>query len=269
MNTKIQIKKEGTKATLTINNPPLNILSRDVLEELVKLLETIRYNPIIWSVVITGSGEHFSAGANIKDDIGGIVFDKNSYEKGWEFAEFGLLTMIKIYEFPKPVTALINGTCLGGGMELALACRRRVAASRAILALPETKLGLMPGWGGLEFIRNLESFSDENKKWEIIEAVKKGLYLTAEEALELGFVDEVLFSDKESKKLANRPYSVKATEYISHSLNKRGNVELLEDRLALDTEDFVRLCGADSAKEGVQAFLDKRFPSQKYGYRLD
>lgn len=264
---KIQQKIEGGEITLTINNPPLNILSIDTLRELGELLDAIKENQKIKAVVITGSGKHFSAGADIKE-IKEIVFGKNPYEKGWKFAGIGLAAMVKIYEFSKPVTAIINGTCLGGGMELALACRRRVAVSHAILGFPETTIGLIPGWGGLEFIRNLESFPE--KKLEITEVVSKGLYLTTEEALELGLVDEIINSGEEPKKPASRPYSVKAAKYISHSLNNRESPKLKQqNRLSLDVMDFAKLCSLDSAKEGVEAFLDKRLPSQKYGYRLD
>jgi len=238
-----------------------------VLEELEKLLEIMEHNPMIWSVVITGSGKCFSAGANIKE-IKEIVFGENPREEGWKFARLGLEVMGKIHNFPKPITAFINGDCFGGGMELALACRYRIAVSDAILGFPETKLGLMPGWGRLELIRNLESFPRNKEK--ITEIVSKGLYLTAKEALEIGLVDEIIDSGNEPKKLANRPYSTKAAEYISHSLMDRESPELeQQDRLALDTSDFTKLCEKNSAKEGVQAFLDKRFPSQKYGYRLD
>lgn len=271
MTEKIQLGIEGTAATLTINNPPLNILSVDVLEELGKLLEIIKYDPTIWSVVITGNGKNFSAGADIKE-IKKIVFGKNSRADGWVFARLGLEIMGKIYNFPKPIVAFINGDCHGGGLGLALACQKRIAASHAILGFPEVKLGLIPGWGGLEFIRNLKSFSDKNKKEKIIEIVSKGFYLTAQEALELGLVDEIeiIDSDEKPKKLVSRPYSTKAAKYISHSLINRRPTELgQKDRLAFDASDFAELCETDSAKEGVEAFLDKRFPSQKYGYRLD
>lgn len=266
MTGKIQQKIEGEKITLTINNPPLNILSTDALKELGELLDAIKENQEIKEIVITGSGKHFSAGADIKE-IGAIVFGKNSYEKGWRFAGLGLLTMTKIYEFPKPITAFINETCLGGGMELALACKQRVAVSHAILAFPETTLGLIPGWGGLEFIRNLKSFP--KKKSEIAEFVQKGLYLTAKEALELGLVDEVIDSGQESKKPGPRPYSRTAADRVEQSLSIVRRLFNLRSRLALDINDFSELCALPDAKEGVEAFLDKRPPSQKYGYHLD
>lgn len=264
---KISLEIEKGKATIAINNPLLNVLSLEVLKELDKLLDMIKENGDVKEIVITGSGKHFSAGADI-NEIRAIVFGKNSYEKGWEFAGLGLLTMVKIYEFPKPVTALINGTCLGGGMELSLACRRRVAVSHAILGFPETTIGLIPGWGGLEFIRNLKSFP--KKETEITEVVRKGLYLTAKEALRLGLVDEIINSGHEPKKLVSRPYSVKAAIKVSHSLTDRDrSLQTEHDKICFDASDFAELCETDSVKEGVEAFLDKRFPSQKYGYRLD
>lgn len=268
---KIQQKIEGERIILAINNLPMNILSMNVLRELSELLDKIKENQEIKEIVITGSGKHFSAGADIKE-IRNIVFGKNPHKDGWEFARLGLKTMGKIYNFPKPIIAFINGDCYGGGFELALACHYRIAISDVILSFPETKLGLMSGWGGLELIRRLGSFSDKNKKEKIIEIVSKGLYLTAKEALGLGLVDEIenIDSDEKPKKLVSRPYSVKAAEYISHSLNDRESPKLKQqNRLSLDVMDFAELCSLDSAKEGVQAFLDKRFPSPKYGYCLD
>lgn len=271
---KIQQKIEGGKITFTINNPPLNILSMDVLIELGELLDAIKDNRKIKTVVITGNGKHFSAGANI-NEIKKIVFGKNSRADGWVFARLGLEIMEKIYNFPKPIVAFINGDCYGGGLELALACQKRIVISHAILGFPEAKLGLIPGWGGLEFIReklrNLENFQNfPGKKKKIIEIVSKGLYLTAKEAVEFGLVDKIINSGEEPKKLASRPYSVKAAKYISHSLNNRESPKLKQqNRLSLDVMDFAKLCSLDSAKEGVEAFLDKRLPSQKYGYRLD
>lgn len=253
---KIQQKIEGERITLAINNPPMNILTMDVLRELSELLDKIKENQEIKEIIITGSGKHFSAGADI-NEIRAIVFGKNSYEKGWRFAVLGLLTMVKIYKFPKPVTALINGTCLGGGMELALACRRRVVVSHAILGFPETTLGLIPGWGGLEFIRDLKSFP--KKKSEIAEVVQKGLYLTAKEALEIGLVDEVVDSGQEPKKPVHRPYSTKAARCVLNSLSIE-KLLALQWRLTLDVGSFAKLCGTLDAKEGVEAFLDKRLP---------
>lgn len=253
---KIQQKIERGTVTLIINNPPLNILSTDVLRELSEVLDIIKDNHEIREVVITGNGKHFSAGADIKE-IGAIVFGKNPYGDGWQFARLGSLTMARIYAFPKPITAFINGTCLGGGMELALACDQRIAESDAILGLLETTLGLIPGWSGPEFIRNLDSFP--KKQAEIVETVSKGLYMTAEEALRLGLVDKVIDSGREPKKPAPRPYSPRAARCVSEGLGDRKLLEL-KWRLVLDIGDFAKLCKTPDAKEGVEAFLDKRLP---------
>lgn len=143
--TLVEYSQHGPVAVLAFGNPPVNGLSHALRAELAAALERAIADPGIEALVLGGRGGTFSAGADIR--------------------EFGTPQMLRgpalhhlieiVEESPKPVVAAIGGTCLGGGLELALACHRRVAAAQAPLGLPEIKLGLLPGAGGTQRLPRL------------------------------------------------------------------------------------------------------------------
>jgi 3-hydroxyacyl-CoA dehydrogenase len=127
-------------AVLLLDNPPVNGLGHALRSALVQGLDAAQADPGVRAVVITGAGSAFSGGADIKE-----------FNTPQAMAEPTLLTVIRNVEASdKPVIAAINGTCMGGGLELALACHYRIAAPTAAVALPEVKLGLIPGAGGTQ-----------------------------------------------------------------------------------------------------------------------
>jgi 3-hydroxyacyl-CoA dehydrogenase len=127
----------GTVAVLQLDNPPVNGLSHAVRLALASHLERALDDPLVRSLAITGTGKVFSGGADIRE-----------FNTPAMLAQPSLLQLIDAVESaPKPVVAAINGVCLGGGLELSLACHYRVATADASMALPEVKLGLIPGAG--------------------------------------------------------------------------------------------------------------------------
>jgi 3-hydroxyacyl-CoA dehydrogenase len=127
-------------AVVTLDNPPVNGLSHATRTGIVEGLDRALADPGIGAIVVTGAGKLFSAGADIRE-----------FNTPKALAEPTLHTVIRtLEESPKPVVAAIGGTCVGGGLELALACHFRVAAASASVALPEVKLGLLPGAGGTQ-----------------------------------------------------------------------------------------------------------------------
>ena len=141
----IMVEKRGKVAVLTINRPDkLNALSSKVHEEGVAALEELRKDDSVRVVVITGTGEKsFIAGADISEFDGKTpVTQRNTFYEKTLFNS--------IDNFPKPVIAMINGFCLGGGCELALACDIRVASENAKFSQPEINLGIIPGGGGTQ-----------------------------------------------------------------------------------------------------------------------
>jgi 3-hydroxyacyl-CoA dehydrogenase len=131
---------QGSVAVITLDNPPVNGLGFDIRRGVADALERAQGDAAIKAVLITGAGKAFSGGADIKE-----------FGSPKALAEPNLLSLIKLVEaFPKPVVSAINGTCMGGGLELSLGCHYRVAVKGAPIALPEVKIGLVPGAGGTQ-----------------------------------------------------------------------------------------------------------------------
>lgn len=134
------LHKQGTLAVICIDNPPVNGLGHASRCAIAAHLVELQADSAIRVILLTGSGKAFSGGADIK-------------EFGTEktFADPALPDLIaQIENSTKPVVAVINGVCMGGGLELALGCHYRVATAGAQIALPEVKLGILPGAGGTQ-----------------------------------------------------------------------------------------------------------------------
>ena len=130
----------GSIAVITLDNPPVNGLGYDTRRDFAAGVDRAAVDPAVSAIVVTGAGRAFSGGADIKE-----------FGSPKAIAEPNLLSLIKLLEdCPKPVVAAINGVCMGGGLELSLGCHYRVAASGVDVALPEVKIGLIPGAGGTQ-----------------------------------------------------------------------------------------------------------------------
>ncbi|MEY3272579.1 MAG: hypothetical protein RLZZ341_1480 [Pseudomonadota bacterium] len=130
----------GNVAVITLDNPPVNGLGYDTRTGVAAGVEQAVADPAVVALVVTGAGRAFSGGADIKE-----------FGSPKAIAEPNLLSLIRLLEdCPKPVVAAINGTCMGGGLELVLGCHWRVAAAGVDVALPEVKIGLIPGAGGTQ-----------------------------------------------------------------------------------------------------------------------
>ncbi|HQR30383.1 MAG TPA: 3-hydroxyacyl-CoA dehydrogenase NAD-binding domain-containing protein [Anaeromyxobacteraceae bacterium] len=130
----------GAVAVITLDNPPVNGLGHALRTALVEGLDRAAADPAVKAIVVTGAGKAFSGGADIKE-----------FDSPKALAEPNLHSLIRVVEeSPKPVVAAIHSVCMGGGLELSLACHHRVAAPGAQIGLPEVKLGLLPGAGGTQ-----------------------------------------------------------------------------------------------------------------------
>jgi 3-hydroxyacyl-CoA dehydrogenase len=162
---------DGTIAVVTLNNPPVNALGFALRDGLVRVLDDLRGNKALTAVVLAGSERAFSAGADISE------FGKPPREP------LLLQVIAAIEAFPIPVVAAIRGVAMGGGLELALACHYRVAWRDARLALPEIKLGLIPGAGGTQRLPRLIGFGPA------LEAMMSGDPIPVAKAETLGLID--------------------------------------------------------------------------------
>jgi methylglutaconyl-CoA hydratase len=180
--TPVLLERRGAIGILTIDRDSrLNALSRATLFALGRLGKELVEDPTIRAIVVTGAGSRaFCAGADLKERQGFTLEDVR-VQVGLYRSELCVLD-----RSPKPVIAAINGVALGGGLELALVCDMRVAASHAVLALPETSLGIIPGAGGTQRLARVIG------EGRAVEMITLGRRLSAAEALSWGLVNHVV-----------------------------------------------------------------------------
>ena len=240
-------------ARITLHHPPANVLNLSVLKELESVLNEVEEDEYVRVVIVTGTGRFFCAGADMHE-----LAHLTTVHSGSEFAVRGQSLLSRIERLEKPVVAAINGTCVGGGLELALACHIRVAAVGALLGLPEIKLGLIPGFGGTQRLPRVVGAS------KAAEMILTGESLSAEEALRIGLISRVvllheLMAETEAIASLITARGKSAVESALHAI--RGGLDIpLSEGLAREAELFGRLCITPDKKEAVQAFLEKRQP---------
>lgn len=172
----LEISKDGRILIITINNPPNNYLPSGFFTELDSCRE-LMLAPEVDAIILTGKGNVFSKGADIEE--------LSSYSLDFKTIAYGNEIYTSISSLTKPVIAAINGHCLGGGLELALACHIRLCSEKARLGLPEVSIGVIPGLGG---IQRLSRTVGEAKALEMI---LLGDMISASHALELNLVNRV------------------------------------------------------------------------------
>src|SRR6185503_13707924 len=209
------LERDGAIAVLTINRPKvLNALSTQTIDELRRVMLSVRHDDGIRAVILTGAGEKsFVAGADINE------LATQTPAGGQEVALRGQHVFDLIENLGKPVIAALNGFALGGGCELAMACTLRLAADSARLGQPEVNLGLIPGYAGTQRLPRLVG------KGVALDLLLTGRQVKADEALQIGLVNRVVPAAEllgEAKKLAAElakkpPLSMK---YIIEAVNK-------------------------------------------------
>ncbi|MCM3387542.1 enoyl-CoA hydratase [Ureibacillus chungkukjangi] len=247
-------KVEEGVAIVTIQRPPANALSRGLILEVDEMLSAVENDDAIRVIVLHGEGRFFSAGADIKE-----FTEVSSGEEFSKLASSGQKVFERLETFSKPVIAAIHGAALGGGLELAMACHIRYVSEDAKLGLPELQLGLIPGFAGTQ---RLPRYVGVAKAAEMLftsepisgaEAVQAGLATRAFPA------EELLAKSLEiAKKIALKsPVTLKATI----DMLQFGKHPAYYDGVKAEADSFGTVFESQDAKEGIQAFLEKRMPT--------
>jgi enoyl-CoA hydratase len=250
----ITIEKRARVAVLTINRlDKLNALNSKVHSEGVAALDELRADDSVRVIVITGAGEKsFIAGADIGEFAGQTPVTQRNL-----FYEKTLFNSID--NFPKPVIAMINGFCLGGGNELALACDIRVASENARFAQPEINLGIMCGGGGTQRLTRLIG---EGRAMEII---LTGDMIDAQTALKFGLVNHVHPAEELEAKTMELAGKIAEKAPVALQLSKEAvkfaSRSNLDEGLRREVDLFAICFSTKDKQEGVSAFLEKRKPN--------
>lgn len=255
--TNLLFSVEDRIATITFNRPRfLNALNRELLEELSQVVTDIENDTEILAVILTGAGEKsFVAGADITEMQGKSAIEARN------LSDLGNQLLLRIENLRTPVIAAINGFALGGGCELSMACDLRIASTRAKLGLPETGLGIMPGYGGTQRLARLVG------KGIAKEMIFTGEMISAQRAYEIGLVNRVAEPEElmnEAKKLAAAiaAKSPLGVQFSKKAVNEGMNLDL-DRALRLESEIFGTLFTTEDQSEGMSAFLEKRQPTFK------
>jgi enoyl-CoA hydratase len=241
-------------ATVTLNNPPVNALGPEVLKELEATLDELAGNKDVKVIILTGTGPVFIAGADIK-----AMTQIQSVADGKKAAGEGQRIFLKIARMEKPVIAAINGVCLGGGMELAMACHIRMCSDRARLGQPEINLGIIPGFGGTQRLSRMVG------RGKATELILTGDNLAPQDAKALGLVNHVVPESEVlrqaqgmAKKIASKP--AVAIAQALKAINAGLEQPSMEAAMAVELEGFGKCCESPDMKEGIKAFVEKRQP---------
>jgi enoyl-CoA hydratase/3-hydroxyacyl-CoA dehydrogenase len=249
----VRLKKFGNLATIYMDRPEaLNALNTKILRDLEATIQAVRSDPEVSCVIITGEGNAFVAGADIKEMMAMTPLQARS------FTQFGHHVLKQIETLDKVVIAAINGYALGGGCELALACDIIIASDKARLGLPEVSLGIHPGFGGTQRLPRLVGSAKAK------ELIFTGDMISAQEAERIGLVNRVVphtWLMDECRKLAHKissrgPIAVKLAK---NAINRGLEVDL-DTGLAYEIESVSLTFSTEDLREGMKAFTEKRKP---------
>lgn len=255
MSEKILVQTTGPVAVIIINRPEVhNAMDRDTWQLLKKTLNDVDEDDSIRAVIITGAGEKaFAAGADLNSLRERSVLETVKAENSKAAMTLEMLS--------KPTIAAINGYCFGGGLEIALACDIRIASEKARLGQTEINVGIIPGAGGTQRLRNLVGLG------KAMEMILTGETVTAEEAYRIGLVNKVAPADqllKEARKIA---VTIAAKSPIAVQLARKsirnGQDMTMEKGLLLESLYQAVCFSTEDHLEGIDAFLEKRAPKYK------
>ena len=253
----VEYKVERGIATLTLNDPPANTYSYEMMQQLDARILEARMDDGVQVMVITGGGEKFfCAGANIQ------MLSEVTPAFKYYFCLHANETLLRLEQTPKLVIAAINGHCVGGGLEVAMAADLRVARRDAgKMGLPEVSLGVLPGTGGTQRLSRIVG------KSKAIELMATGELFDFERGRELGLVNQILDAENRARfmeqvmtyagQFTTPNKATRAVGFIKRAVQT--GIEIpFESGLALERELQQQLFQSEDAKEGLDAYVSKR-----------
>ncbi|MGB8510768.1 MAG: enoyl-CoA hydratase/isomerase family protein [Pyrinomonadaceae bacterium] len=258
----VQYHLDGAVAVLTLNDPPANTYSYEMMRELDRAILAARMDEAVQVIVITGSGEKFfCAGANIS------MLSSVTPQFKYYFCLHANETLSRFEQTPKLVIAAINGHCVGGGLEVALAADIRLARKGAgKMGLPEVSLGVLPGTGGTQRLVRVVG------KSRAIELMATGELFAFERGEELGLINHIYEAETGgafmervlayARGFTTPERAARAVGSIKRSVQTGAEIPF-ESALALERELQQQLFGSEDAREGLDAYAQKRKPTFK------
>lgn len=261
-NSKLDYVVSDGIAVITLNDPPANTYSYEMMQQLDRAILYARMDDAVQVIVITGKGEKFfCAGADIRM-LSGVTPSFKYY-----FCLHANETLSRLEQTPKLVIAAINGHCVGGGLEVAMAADIRIARKGAgKLGLPEVSLGVLPGTGGTQRLVRIVG------KSKAIELMASGQLFEFERGLELGILNQVFEAETAeqfaqmvqdyAKQFTTPNKAAHAVGRIKRAVQTGAEISF-ESALALERELQQQLFQSEDAKEGLTAYVEKRKPNFK------
>jgi enoyl-CoA hydratase/carnithine racemase len=255
----VETRTEGPIAVIELSDPPANTYTYDMMRQLDTAILDARMNDAVHVIVIRGKGDKFfCAGANIQ------MLNTVTPRFKYFFCLHANETLNRLEQTPKLVIAALNGHCVGGGLEIAMAADLRVAArDGGKVGLPEVTLGVLPGTGGTQRLARLVG------KPKAIELMTTGRTFSFDEAKDMGIVNEVFPKEtfwadvmKYAAQFAPPGKAAKAVGMIKRSVQSGAEVPF-ESGLAIERELQQQLFQSEDAKEGLAAYVEKRTPNFK------
>lgn len=254
---RVIVERDGPIGVVRLNRPEkLNAFAGDMRHQIGEAVETLAAEPGVRTIVVTGEGRGFCAGADI-DYLNELVAEKN--EKDFAaLLEAGERVVGTIRSIGQPVIAAINGPAAGGGANLALACDLRIMSETASIGQTFTRIGLHPDWGGTYLLPRLVGEA------RALELMWSGRMVGAEEALAIGLVNRVAPADRFLEEALAWARKIAAAPPIAVARIKRAVYESLnadlETMLALEIENQLACFATEDVTRGLFAFGNKEVP---------
>ncbi|HEY0565099.1 MAG TPA: enoyl-CoA hydratase/isomerase family protein [Terriglobales bacterium] len=250
----VNYRVENGVAVIEMNDPPANTYTYDMNRQIDECILRARADNDVYVIVVTGAGDKFfSAGANIK------MLNSVDPTFKYYFCLHANEMLLRFEHTPKLVIAAINGHCVGGGLEIAMACDLRIAKKEGgKMGLPEVNLGVLPGTGGTQ---RLSRIVGKNKA---IELMVTGNSFSFEEGKELGLINDIFEKEnfmenvmEYAQQFCPPNKASKAVGHIKRAVQSGWEIPM-ESALAIERELQQRLFSSDDAKEGIAAYVEKR-----------